>query len=216
MEEIVLISAPEVLKIPIEENGEDMVTLFGHSEIVIDTRKQGPGEYFKVRKTVLEKLLEAWKSLPPELRFLVVESFRPLSIQTRYFSGYSEELKKIHAEWSNERIYMEASKFVAPPEIVPPHSTGGAIDLTLCDESGREVDMGTALNTDPEKSSNACFTGAENISSEAKANRKMLINSLSKVGFINYPTEWWHWSYGDRYWAYSTKAVVAIYASALE
>ncbi len=33
-------------------------------------------------------------------------------------------------------------------------------------------------------------------------NRKILINCLERAGFINYPTEWWHWSYGDCYWAF--------------
>ena len=31
--------------------------------------------------------------------------------------------------------------------------------------------------------------------------RELLINIMTKVGFVNYPLEWWHWSYGDRYWA---------------
>jgi len=28
---------------------------------------------------------------------------------------------------------------------------------------------------------------------------------------VNYPTEWWHWSYGDRYWAFVTGAPHALY-----
>ena len=28
---------------------------------------------------------------------------------------------------------------------------------------------------------------------------------------MNYPTEWWHWSYGDRYWALVTGAPAAHY-----
>ncbi|HON74505.1 MAG TPA: M15 family metallopeptidase [Dermatophilaceae bacterium] len=26
---------------------------------------------------------------------------------------------------------------------------------------------------------------------------------LRLVGLVNYPTEWWHWSFGDRYWAWA-------------
>jgi D-alanyl-D-alanine dipeptidase len=73
--------------------------------------------------------------------------------------------------------------------------------------------MGTRLNADPEESKNACFTSAQNISSEAKVNRKLLIDVLSKVGFVNYPTEWWHWSYGDRYWAHQANSSHALYGS---
>ncbi len=34
---------------------------------------------------------------------------------------------------------------------------------------------------------------------------------LSEAGFVNYPTEYWHWSYGDRYWAYMKKKPYALY-----
>jgi len=36
---------------------------------------------------------------------------------------------------------------------------------------------------------------------------------MQSQGFINYPTEWWHFSYGDRYWAYHQQASYAIYGS---
>ena len=29
--------------------------------------------------------------------------------------------------------------------------------------------------------------------------------ALSTAGFVNYPTEYWHWSYGDRYWAFAKR-----------
>jgi D-alanyl-D-alanine dipeptidase len=212
MDKIILISDPTVLQISIEENSEPMVELSNHAEIVLDGRKKRPND-FRVRETIFAKLVEAHKQLPSGMKFLVVESFRPLSLQKQYFDGYSDELKKLHPEWDKERIYAEASKYVAPPEITPPHSTGGAIDLTLCDDKGKEIDMGTRLNADPEESKNACFTMAENISDEAKADRKILIDAMTSAGFINYPTEWWHWSYGDRYWAYQTGAGSAIYGS---
>ena len=146
MDEIVLISAPEVFQIPIEEGDESMVSLFGHEEIILDMRKQLAREQYSVRETILKKLLEAHQYLPYSLRFLIIESFRPLSIQTRYFTDYSIKLRKLHPEWNDGQIYAEASKCVSPPEIIPPHSTGGAVDLTLCDEGGKELDMGTRLN----------------------------------------------------------------------
>nr|WP_211267284.1 M15 family metallopeptidase [Nonomuraea candida] len=31
------------------------------------------------------------------------------------------------------------------------------------------------------------------------------------AGFVNYPTEWWHWSFGERYWAFITRARYARY-----
>lgn len=48
---------------------------------------------------------------------------------------------------------------------------------------------------------------------EAGQYRKIMSAVLEKVGFVNYPFEYWHWSYGDRYWAYHKKETHAIYAS---
>lgn len=35
--------------------------------------------------------------------------------------------------------------------------------------------------------------------------------ALETVGFVNYPAEYWHWSYGDRYWAYHVGHEFALY-----
>ena len=38
---------------------------------------------------------------------------------------------------------------------------------------------------------------------------------LSGAGLVNYPTEWWHWTYRDRYWALMTDAPAALYGPVL-
>lgn len=213
-ENILLISDPKILSVPISDNGETLVDLRKQENIMIDDRKSGDSDsYCFVRQSIADKLKKATKELQPNIRFLVIEGYRPISLQKEYFDWYSSELKKLHPKWLSDKIYEEASKYVAPPETIPPHSTGGAIDLTLALADGKELDMGTQLNADPEESQNACFTDAKNISEKAKRNRDILITAMAKGGFINYPTEWWHWSYGDRYWAYCTKASVALYGS---
>ena len=73
--------------------------------------------------------------------------------------------------------------------------------------------MGTEFNADPLQTEYATFTRASNIHSQAKENRALLIDVMEKAGFINYPTEWWHWSYGDKYWAFMTGASHALYSS---
>ncbi len=211
---IVLISDQKVLHLPIVENNDPLVDVRNFREIAVDSRKnEDSNSYFKLRQLVVAKLFEAAKYLPQGVRFLVIEGHRPLSLQKKYFDEYSYELEKLHLDWDKNKIYQEASKYIAPPEIIPPHSTGGAVDLTLIKEDGEELDMGTVLNVDPEKSDNACFTLAMNISQKAMDNRKILIDVMSKSGFVNYPTEWWHWSYGDRYWAYQTNSSCAIFNS---
>jgi len=209
---IILISDPKVLKIPIKENNEPLVDLRKFPQILIDNRKkEDSNSYFKLRKSVATKLLEAQKYLPKGIRFLIIEGYRPLALQNEYFQSYSKKLSKNHSDWNKEKIYQEVSKFVAPPDIIPPHTTGGAVDLTLATNKGKELDMGNRVNASPETSKKACFTFAKNISDEAKKNRQLLINAMSKAGFVNYPTEWWHWSYGDRYWAYFKKKPFAFY-----
>lgn len=46
----------------------------------------------------------------------------------------------------------------------------------------------------------ACYTAADNSGDEARANREILVTVLTAAGLVNYPAEWWHWSYSDRYW----------------
>lgn len=161
------------------------------------------GAYAHLREGVVERLLRAQRRLPEGLRLLLIEGYRPLGLQTAYFEDYQAELRRAHPDWDGERVHVEASKYVSPPEVAP-HSTGGTIDLTLCSEDGVERDMGTPVNASPVASANACFTDAVSISDAARANRRVLGEALSEVGMINYPTEWWHWSFGERYWALQT------------
>jgi D-alanyl-D-alanine dipeptidase len=115
------------------------------------------------------------------------------------------------AGWLSSRA--TASRFVSPPDADPPHSTGGAVDVTLIDADGAELDMGTAYDASPEESGGLCYTHAEGLTPAARENRGLLIRLMAGAGFANYATEWWHWSYGDRYWAYSTARSAALYGS---
>lgn len=56
-------------------------------------------------------------------------------------------------------------------------------------------------------------TESEKISLEAKENRSIMSNVLLMAVFVNYKNEYWHWLYGDRYWAYYTAQPYAIYGS---
>jgi hypothetical protein len=39
----------------------------------------------------------------------------------------------------------------------------------------------------------------------------ILLESMESTGFVNYPSEWWHFSYGDRYGAQDKGEPAAIY-----
>lgn len=60
-----------------------------------------------------------------------------------------------------------------------------------------------------------CFTAATTISAAARRNRELLGAALSGAGLVNYPTEWWHWSYGERYWAHTLHHPAASYGPVL-
>ncbi|WP_431045714.1 M15 family metallopeptidase [Streptomyces sp. P1-3] len=214
MGEIVLMSDPNVAAIPVAECGERLVDVRRGGSLLVDARKQDPADAFAyLREGVLKRLLEAQAMLPRGLRLLFVEGYRPPSLQQEYFEEYAGRLRADHPEWPDERIHSAASRYVSPPDIAP-HSAGAAVDLTLADVEGGELDLGTRMNADPEESDGACYTHAVNISEEARANRKLLGTVLTAAGLVNYPTEWWHWSFGDRYWALITGEDAALYGPA--
>ncbi|MEU3528385.1 M15 family metallopeptidase [Streptomyces sp. NPDC038707] len=148
--------------------------------------------------------------LPAGLGFLVVEGYRPPRLQRRYFKKYAARLRAEQPGWTDEQLRSAASRFVSPPEIAP-HSAGAAVDLTLVDADGHELDLGTPMNATPEESAGACYTDAAGISAQARTHREILGRVLTAVGLVNYPTEWWHWSFGDRYRALATGAASACY-----
>ncbi|MET7638577.1 M15 family metallopeptidase [Streptomyces sp. NPDC005438] len=212
MTEIVLMSDPKVAAVPVQECGERLVDVQREGSLLVDERKRedSAGAFVYLRAGVLDRLVQAQARLPRGVRLLFVEGYRPPPLQRRYFDRYADRLRAEHPEWSAEQLRSAASRFVSPPEIAP-HSAGAAVDLTLTDADGHELDMGTRVNASPEESAGACYTGADNIGEPARAHRNILGTALTAVGLVNYPTEWWHWSYGDRYWALETGSAAAHY-----
>jgi zinc D-Ala-D-Ala dipeptidase len=209
--ELVLLSNPLVADLPARECGEPLVDLRTIDELVLDYRQADPkGAYVHLRAGVVERLLVAQGHLPAGVRLLIIEAYRPLWLQERYFEEYAGALRDDNPGWSDAEVRVQASRYISPPEIAP-HVSGAAVDLTLCREDGEELDMGTEVNASPEESDNACYTGAPGISASARLNRELLSRALEAAGLVNYPTEWWHWSYGDRYWAMLTGAPAALY-----
>ncbi|MBQ1052810.1 M15 family metallopeptidase [Micromonospora sp. C51] len=203
---MILLCDPRVAAVPGADDGEPLVDLRDLPELRLDSRAADPaGAYARLRQPVVDRLLAAQRTLPDGLRLLIVEGYRPYQAQLDIFTGYQEELRRAHPDWSPERLYRETTKFVSPVEVAP-HSTGGAVDLTLCTVDGVELDMGTPVDATPEASDNACFTAAWSIGPDARRHRQIMAAALRGAGLVNYPTEWWHWSYGDRYWALLTGA----------
>lgn len=211
MADIILMSDPVVYAVPIDECEEPLVDIRDHADLLLDSRvADRTGGFAHLRAGVLERVLHAATLLPRGLRLMHVEGYRRPTTQQRIFDEYSAGLGRTHPGWTEAQIRVAASRYISPPDNAP-HCAGAAIDLTLSTHGGRELDMGCELNASPEESHGACYTQATNITAEAAANRAILAEALTAAGLVNYPTEWWHWSYGDRYWALLTNASAAIY-----
>ncbi len=79
--------------------------------------------------------------------------------------------------------------FLAHPERGSPHSRGVAVDLTLVDKQGNELDMGTGFDDFTPKS----YHGADAVSDKAKLNRLILLGIMTSAGWDFYRNEWWHY-----------------------
>ena len=202
---IVLIGDPRVTGIDVQECGETLVDLTPIPRLRIDGRKADETRgWHHARAGLADRLAAAAAALPDGVELLIVEAFRSPVRQRGYWDGYRADLRAHYPGLTDPRLYHLASRWVAPPDVAP-HCTGGAVDLTLCDADGNELDLGSPLDATPEQSSGACFTAAA-VPREAGANRAVLVAALAGAGLVNYPTEWWHWSYGERYWAFTTGA----------
>ncbi|MCL4365476.1 MAG: M15 family metallopeptidase [Candidatus Marsarchaeota archaeon] len=188
----------------IAECGEPMVNLGDYdAEIVVRMEEtsrlaQGlaPGEC-RLRKGAAERLHLAQQSLPKGYRLKILDGYRPLSAQKAIYSQYFNEFKKAHPGATDREAEDETDKWVANPEkMVPPHSTGGVLDLTIQYAEGNELDMGSGINTTGQSS----HTDAGEIGPRQRENRNLLISAMTGAGFANYEMEWWHWSYGDWVW----------------
>ncbi|WP_274916859.1 M15 family metallopeptidase [Streptomyces sp. WZ-12] len=207
---MVLLSDPRVINIPVFDCGEPLVEIATVPAVTLDPRERDEaGECGRVRAGVLDRLRSASEKLPAGIRFLVIEGHRSLAEQGRRFALYEERLRLSGITDSAERR-RRASAFVSPVEVAP-HCAGSAIDLTLIDADGVELDMGGPVNGHRTGDERTCPLDAPGLSQAARDNRSLLAQCLREEGFVNYPSEWWHWSYGDRYWALMTGARAAIY-----
>ncbi len=100
------------------------------------------------RKSVAEKLSNIQKRLA-KYRFKIWDAFRPREVQMKLYARLLDSLKAAHPDWDDFALEGEATKYVnkgSDPAVLPPHATGGTLDLTLVDAEGNELNMGTAFD----------------------------------------------------------------------
>ena len=122
----------------------------------------------------------------PDLTVLVLDALRPQRVQQQLWDAL---------EGTELRLYL------ADPARGSIHSYGMALDLTLVDAQGRELDMGTGFDDMTELSHPALEAGfllAGRLSQAQLANRRLLREAMLSAGFLGIRTEWWHFDCGDR------------------
>ncbi len=190
----------------IKENGDPLVNLLEYGELSYAEECHRQGGCW-VRKTVAEKLLQVAASLSEGYSLHLYEGWRSQEAQQKYWEAGLLKAREKYPEKSEEEISRLVRLAIASPSSrIPPHQTGGAVDLSLT-LNGQPVDMGTSYLefTDLTKSNALGLAGAVRI------NRNLLLSAMKQAGFQNYPAEWWHYSFGDQAWAAYQRKRFALY-----
>lgn len=197
-----------------ETNKEEFVLLPLQDEYVIGEYKnirnmREYGDRIPVRKTVYEMLIKVAKRLKminPNYKLIVSYGYRDLKKQREYFN---EIVKKVENKFKNKiDMYEYIHEKIAVPEVAG-HPTGGAVDVEIYDEIERKaLDFGTEIL---DYSTTKCYYYSNKINKIVINNRKMLRKAMLEEGFAPYDGEWWHFSYGDKEWAYYYKKEKALY-----
>lgn len=158
------------------------------------------------------------------LRLNLFDAWRPRAVQAYFHEVWMpQELRARHPAMDEDAIRAEAGRYWAAPTVdassPAPHSTGGAVDLSIAWEDGEPLYMG-GLFDDPtaishtDRLERAYDDTGSYSAEEARANRRLLYWLMTEAGFASHPDEWWHYSWGDQMWAKMTGAPAAHYGPA--
>lgn len=122
----------------------------------------------------------------PGIRIRVLDALRPQRVQ-----------EQLYRELENTPQAM----YLAHPERGSIHSFGMALDVTLIDASGFELDMGSAFDemslvSHPDREAEHLAAGV--LAPEQLVNRGWLRSAMRQAGFHGIHSEWWHFDFGDR------------------
>ncbi|MEC7291426.1 MAG: M15 family metallopeptidase, partial [Pseudomonadota bacterium] len=139
-----------------------------------------------------------------QAELLVWDALRDFETQEHLFNVEIEKATRTHPELNSEAVYEKVCSYVRPPsrEIPPPHTTGGAVDVTLW-VNGSDALLGKFDDFSAAGRSDYYDHYDPKTPHEArqKEYRKILAESMSAAGFSGIPEEWWHWEFGTRHWA---------------
>ncbi len=126
-----------------------------------------------LRYDVAKRLLRVHKLLKRRgYHIKIWDAYRPLAVQ--------KILWKVKPD----------ARYVIPPRIGSPHNRGAAIDCTLIDRRGKELDMPTGYD----EFSTRAHRMSTHMTKIQHTNMLILERAMRSSGFIPLPTEWWHFS----------------------
>ena len=134
----------------------------------------------------LEKSV-TWLALQrADLRMLVLDALRPQRVQEQLWRAL---------------LGTNLLEYLANPIRGSIHSFGMAVDITLVEANGRELDMGTLFDDLTERSHPARendFLVRGELTRQQIDNRKLLREAMRQGGWTGINSEWWHFDCGDR------------------
>jgi D-alanyl-D-alanine dipeptidase len=134
----------------------------------------------------LETASKSLRSARPDLQLLVLDALRPQRVQEALWQALKG---------------TPLTMYLANPIAGSIHSFGMAVDVTLADASGAELDMGTPFDDLTELSHPGLEEGfflQGQLTESQLANRHLLRNLMTSSGYRGISTEWWHFDFGDR------------------
>lgn len=231
--------------VPIEECGDPLVAIPAqafsltdpHPYVALGAPYAGTSPWM-LRRRVVDALLQAQRNLEvakPGWRLKLFDAYRPVPVQA--FMVWREFLRQAELAGRSLDIYRDPAELEhGEPELYrllaakvfefwgvpsddprtpPPHSTGAAVDLTLQDAQGDEVDMGGAIDETTERSYPDHYADAASPPLRMfHAQRTLLADAMAAAGFRRHRNEWWHFSLGDQMWAWASGASAAVYGRA--
>lgn len=169
---------------------------------------RGSSEKIYLREEAATRLICASQLLPKGYRLTLFDGYRSLEVQAALFDSFKTLLANQYPDTDEEKIIEMTQTYVSLPSANPtrpsPHATGGAIDLSISDQQGNLLDMGTEFDSFEILAQTAYFK----YRSEGlfyHLNRKFLHSIMIIAGFTNYPEEWWHYDYGNQFWGHILK-----------
>lgn len=126
-----------------------------------------------LRLKTVQALIAANKAfIKKGYRIKLFDCYRPLDIQRRMWKIVSNP------------------EYVADPAKGSIHNRGGAVDITLVDQKGKELDMGTPFDFFGIEASH----NYEKLSKKVKNNRMLLKRIMTENKFNSLASEWWHYN----------------------